>query len=258
MVGGLPAVTHEGIDAVEMHIHADIDALGAAAAQRIIAVISRDPAAVIGLATGSSPRSLYTAWGRQARALGLDQRQVRGFALDEYVGLDPEHPQSYHSVIRHEAVAATGLDPAHVRVPEGHGDVAAAAYDFERGIREAGGIDVQILGIGRNGHLAFNEPGSSADSRTREVQLTDETIADNARFFASVDEVPRAAITQGLGTILEARELVVVAIGEAKAAAVAAALEGPITEQVPASLLREHGHVRWFVDEAAASALGSR
>lgn len=243
---------------MEIRIHPDAATLGADAARRIVAAIRRDPEAVIGLATGSSPVCVYDAWGRQAAESGLDQSRVRGFALDEYVGLDPAHPQSYHSVIRRDAVARTGLDPELVCVPEGHGDTDAAAARYERAIREAGGVDVQILGIGRNGHLGFNEPGSPAHSRTRVVPLAAETIADNARFFGDAAHVPDESITQGLGTIFEARELVVVAIGEAKAEAVAAAIEGPETEQLPASLLRNHGNVHWFLDEAAASHLTSR
>lgn len=231
------------------------EALAEAVAERLVGVVQRKPGAVIGLATGSSPRAAYRAWGRRAAALGLDQRAVRGFALDEYVGIDAADPRSYHSVIRRDAVAAAGLDPARVRIPEGSG-APSASERYERQIVEAGGIDAQILGVGRNGHLGFNEPGSAVDSRTRVVPLAPETIADNARFFGCADEVPVTAITQGLGTIFEARELLVIASGAAKADAVLGALQGPETEQLPASLLRRHPNVHWFLDEAAAAKLG--
>lgn len=239
---------------MQIHISPDPEALGDALAQRIVAAVQANPRAVIGLATGSSPVVAYDAWGRQATQLGLDQSQVRGFALDEYVGLSPEDPRSYHSVIHSDAVSVVGLDPHLVHVPDGSG-APAAAEAYDRAIRDAGGIDVQILGLGRNGHLGFNEPGTAADSRTHVVPLTPETIADNARFFSGPEEVPTTAITQGLGTIFEARELVVIATGSAKAAAVAAALEGPQTLDLPASLLQGHPNVHWFIDEAAAAEL---
>ncbi|QIM19464.1 glucosamine-6-phosphate deaminase [Leucobacter coleopterorum] len=242
---------------MQIHISPDAEALGDALAQRIVAAVQANPTAVIGLATGSSPVAAYRAWGRIATSLGLDQNRVRGFALDEYIGLEAGHPESYHSVIQRDVVEVVGLDPHLVHVPNGNGEPGEAeAYD--RAIREAGGIDVQILGIGRNGHLGFNEPGTAFDSRTHVVDLTAETIADNARFFASSAEVPTTAITQGLGTIFEARELVVIATGSAKAAAVAAALEGPCTEELPASLLQRHPNVHWFIDEDAASLLSGK
>lgn len=233
----------------------DIATLGAAAADRIIAAIEADPQAVIGLATGSSPLPLYDAWAQKAAASDLDQSQVRGFALDEYVGMDPAHPESYHSVIAREVVAKVGLRGDLVQVPDGSGDVRAAAAAYEEAIATAGGVDVQILGIGRNGHIGFNEPGSPADSRTREVPLTAETIADNARFFDSIDQVPTTSITQGLATIMQAREIVVIATGEAKAAAVAAAFTGAPVAEIPAGVLRHHQNVTWFLDTAAASEL---
>ena len=241
----------------EVCVFQDPEELGRAVAERVVSVIRRKPLAVVGLATGSSPLHAYRAWGELARAEGLDQSGVRGFALDECVGIDPADPRSYHAVIRDEAVALSGLDPERVEVPFAatlaDADGAGAAY--EEAIRGAGGVDVQFLGIGRNGHLAFNEPGSPADSRTRGIELTVETRADNARFFGGIGEVPEFAITQGLGTILEARELLVIAVGAAKAEAVAAALEGPVSEDVPASLLRRRAGVTWFLDAAAAGGL---
>src|SRR5690606_35643054 len=189
------------------------------------------------------------------RQRGVRMDHVRCFALDEYCGLPHDHPESYHTVIDRDATRVIGLTPELVRVPEGLGDVTANALEYDRAIAEAGGIDLQILGIGRNGHLGFNEPGSPFDSRTREIELMPETIADNARFFDHITEVPARAITQGLGTILDARELIVVATGAAKAPAVAAAINGPVSVDLPASALREHPRVTWYLDSDAASLL---
>lgn len=229
--------------------------LGRTAATRIIETIKGSPHPVIGLATGSSPVPIYQGWADLANEQGVDVSHVRCFALDEYCGLPHEHPESYHAVIARDAIERIGLTPELVQIPEGLGDVAQNAEAYDNAIKEAGGIDVQILGIGRNGHLGFNEPGSPFTSRTREIELMPETISDNARFFDSITEVPTRAITQGLGTILDARELIVVATGEAKAPAVKAALQGPITEELPASVLRQHPNVTWFLDTQAASLL---
>ncbi|MGY2075168.1 MULTISPECIES: glucosamine-6-phosphate deaminase [unclassified Blastococcus] len=226
------------------------------AAARVAAVVRRRRDAVLGLATGSSPLGLYAELARQVAAGELDVSGVRGFALDEYVGLPPEHPESYASVIRRTVTRPLGLDPARVHVPDGRAaDLAEAAAGYERAIVAAGGIDLQILGIGTNGHIGFNEPTSSIASRTRVKTLAPRTRADNARFFASPDEVPMHCLTQGLGTILEARELLLVAQGERKAHAVAAAVEGPLSSMCPASVLQLHPRAAVFVDEAAASRL---
>ncbi|GAA1316090.1 glucosamine-6-phosphate deaminase [Leucobacter albus] len=239
---------------MEVRVFDDADALGRFAAEQVIEAIKTSPDAVIGLATGSSPLPLYAAWAELAREQSLDQSRVRGFALDEYAGIDPEHPESYHTVITKTVVEPVGLSPELVLVPAADATTEAAA-EYEAAIVEAGGVDVQILGIGRNGHLGFNEPGSPLDSRTRKIELTAETITDNARFFASSADVPTHAITQGLGTIMDARKLVIVAVGEAKAAAVAAAINGPITEALPASVAQRHPNVVYVLDRAAASQL---
>lgn len=239
---------------MEVRVFDDTAALGRFAAEQVLEAIVARPNAVIGLATGSSPLALYSAWAELARERGLDMSAVRGFALDEYAGIDPAHPESYRSVISATVVGPTGLTPSLVQVPATEASPEAAAA-YEQAIAAVGGVDVQILGIGRNGHLGFNEPGSTVDSRTRRVTLSAETIADNARFFGSEADVPDEAITQGLGTILEARKLVIVAIGEAKAAAVAAAINGPVTEDVPASFAQRHSNVVYVLDAAAASQL---
>jgi len=225
---------------------------GAIAAERIAGLVARKPDAVLGLATGSTPLAVWAA----LRERGIDLSRVRGFALDEYLGLPPGHPESYRAVITREVVEPLGLDPALVRVPgDDGGPIATAGARYEEAIRAAGGVDLQILGIGRTGHIGFNEPGSSLASRTRVKTLTDATRADNARFFASADEVPRHCLTQGLGTILEARELVLLAFGAAKAEAVAGAVEGPVSASLPASVIQLHPEVLVLVDEAAAAHL---
>jgi glucosamine-6-phosphate deaminase len=217
----------------------------------------RSGASRLGLATGSSPLSVYRELIRRHREEGLSFAAVRAFLLDEYVGLPAGHPQSYTQVIRTEF--ADHVDLAGVFGPDGSAfDVEAAAASYDALVVGAGPIDVQLLGIGANGHIGFNEPGSPLDSRTRVTTLTSQTRQDNARFFASVDEVPHRVITQGLGTISAARHLVLIATGSHKAAAVAAALEGPVTPKCPASVLQRHPMVTVVVDEGAAGRLGKR
>jgi glucosamine-6-phosphate deaminase len=226
-------------------------AAGALVADEIVRLIRADPAVVLGLATGSTPLPVYEAL--RSRAADLDLSQVRGFALDEYVGIDPAHPESYRSVITREVVEPLGLDPARVRVPDGRVDgIEHAGSDYEAAIDAAGGVALQILGIGTDGHIGFNEPGSSFASHTRVKTLTEQTRRDNARFFDSVDDVPLHCITQGLGTILRARHLVLLAFGAGKAEAVAGAVEGPVTASLPGSAIQLHPHATVVVDEAAA------
>ena len=226
--------------------------LGIAAADAVLDRLAARPNPVLGIATGSSPLPLYEELARRAR----DLPPLRGFALDEYLGLPPGHPESYREVVRREVIDPLGLDPAAVSVPDGGApDPESAAAEYESLIRAAGGIDVQILGIGSNGHLAFNEPGSALDSRTRVVELAASTREANARFFPSLDDVPTHALTQGLGTIREACALVLIASGAAKADAVAAALTGPVTPDVPASVLQLHPDVTVVLAGGAASRL---
>ncbi|OUE10236.1 Glucosamine-6-phosphate deaminase [Clavibacter michiganensis] len=212
---------------------------------------------VLGVATGSSPLPVYRALADGAD--GPDREALAGltaFALDEYVGLAPDHPEGYRAVVDREVTRRLGLDPARVHVPDGRAEGIRDAGDrYEALIREAGGIDLQVLGIGATGHIGFNEPTSSFASRTRIKTLTPETRADNARFFDTPDEVPVHCITQGLGTILDARRVVLVAHGAAKAAAVAAAVEGPLTSMCPGSALQLHPDAVVVVDEAAAAGL---
>lgn len=236
----------------EIVIVPSADEAGELAAELIAAVVARRPDAVLGLATGSTP---LTTWRALARH-GLDLSRVRGFALDEYIGLPAGHPESYRAVVDREIVEPLGMNPELVRVPgDDGGDLDEAGERYEAAIAAAGGVDLQVLGIGRTGHIGFNEPGSSLASRTRIKTLTEQTRRDNARFFDSIEQVPRHCITQGLGTILESRRAVLLAFGEAKADAVAGAVEGPLTASLPGSVLQLHPRATVIVDEAAASRL---
>ncbi|CAN5271842.1 glucosamine-6-phosphate deaminase [soil metagenome] len=235
----------------EVVIVNDEASAGALAADAIIRLVNGRRDAVLGLATGSTPLAVWTALADT----GADLSDVRGFALDEYVGLPPGHPQSYAAVIARDIVEPLGLDPSRVFVPGQLGPIETAGDDYERAIVAAGGVDLQILGIGSDGHIGFNEPGSSFASLTRVKTLTQQTREDNARFFDSIADVPVNCITQGLGTIARARHLVLLAFGESKAVALAAAVEGPVTSSLPGSAIQLHPHVTVIADEAAASEL---
>jgi glucosamine-6-phosphate deaminase len=238
----------------EVVIVEDAAAAGALVADEIVRLIRDDPAVVLGLATGSTPLPVYEAL--RSRVADVDVSQVRGFALDEYVGIDPAHPESYRSVIAREVVEPLGLDPSRIRVPDGRtAGIEHAGVDYEAAIDAAGGVALQILGIGTDGHIGFNEPGSSFASITRVKTLTEQTREDNARFFPSIDDVPMHCITQGLGTILRAKHLVLLAFGAGKAEAIAGAVEGPVTASLPGSAIQLHPHATVVVDEAAAARL---
>lgn len=237
----------------EVVIVADAAEAGEIAAHEIEKLVLSTPDAVIGLATGSTP---LTTWAALA-AKKLDLSKVTGFALDEYVGLPPGHPESYRAVIDREVVGPLGLTPSLVHVPADSGPLDTAGDDYELAIDAAGGIDLQVLGIGSTGHVGFNEPGSSFASLTRVKTLTRQTRIDNARFFDSLDDVPTHCVTQGLGTILRARRLLLLAFGAAKASIIAGALEGPLTSSLPASVIQLHPRVTVILDEAAASDLAN-
>jgi glucosamine-6-phosphate deaminase len=239
---------------MEVVIVDDAPAIGAIVADAVVALIRRKPAAVLGLATGASPLPVYDELVRRHGAGEVSFAAVWGFCLDEYVGLPPDHPEAYRSVIRRVFADRVGL--AGVRAPDGTAaDLLAAGAEFEAAIASAGGTDLQLLGIGADGHIGFNEPGSSLGSRTRLKTLTARTRSDNARFFGPDEEVPRHVLTQGIATILEARHIVLVAAGAAKAAPIAAAVEGPLTAMVPASALQLHPHTTVVIDDAAAADL---
>lgn len=241
----------------EIIIVKNADAAGELAAEAILRLVARKPDAVLGVATGSTPLSTYQALARTVKEQDLDLSAVRGFALDEYVGIPVEHPESYRSVITREVVVPLGLTPSLVHVPNGRLDgIQFAGDEYEAAIRAAGGVDLQILGIGRTGHIGFNEPGSSLASLTRTKTLTEQTRIDNARFFGGdVDQVPTHCITQGLGTIMDARHVVLVASGHGKAEAVHQLAEGPVSAMWPATILQHHPHVTVLLDEAAAGRL---
>lgn len=231
----------------------DIAEVGAGA---VAGLVDASPGAVLGLATGSSPLGVYQELVRRHRAGEVSFARARGFLLDEYVGLPPGHPQRYRAVIRRELEEHVDFAAGAVQGPDGSADdIPAACAAYEEAIVAAGGVDLQLLGIGTDGHLAFNEPGSSLTSRTRVKTLTAQTREDNARFFGSVDDVPRHVLTQGLGTISAARHLVLVATGERKAEAVRAMVEGPVAAFCPASVLQLHPHATVLLDEPAAGRL---
>jgi glucosamine-6-phosphate deaminase len=214
---------------------------------------------VLGLATGSTPQGTYGELIRMHREEDLDFSQVVTFNLDEYVGLEPTHPQSYRYFMQTSLFDDINIKPDNTHVPDGlAGDFDRFCESYEAKIREMGGIDLQILGIGTDGHIAFNEPGSSLGSRTRLKTLASETVRDNARFFGTEERVPRLAVTVGVGTILESRRCLLLAIGRAKAQAIRDAVEGPVTAQVTASALQLHREVIVIVDEPAASRLKRR
>jgi glucosamine-6-phosphate deaminase len=227
------------------------------AADAVGELLRRRPQAVLGLATGSSPLGLYDELARRCAEGTLSFAGVRAFLLDEYVGLPEDHPQRYRLVIERELVARVDFPRGAVRGPEATGSsIPEACAAYEQAIAEAGGVDLQILGIGSDGHIGFNEPGSSLSSRTRLKTLTEQTRRDNARFFGDdADAVPRHVITQGLGTIRDARHLVLLASGAAKAEAVHQLVEGPVSALWPASVLQLHPHASVLVDEAAAGRL---
>ncbi|MDO5031886.1 glucosamine-6-phosphate deaminase [Corynebacterium sp.] len=215
--------------------------------------------ATLGLATGSTPVAMYQELIARHERGEVSFARSRAFLLDEYVGLARENEQSYYATIRREFTSHVDFDDSLVKSPDGtaeHAGEAAAAYD--KSIRDAGGVDIQLLGIGANGHVGFNEPSSSLRSRTRIKTLHPQTLRDNARFFESMDEVPRHVLTQGLGTISEARHLLMLATGTNKAQAVAAMAEGPLSAHCPASILQLHPRATVIVDEAAASRLEDR
>jgi glucosamine-6-phosphate deaminase len=237
---------------------ASVEEVAALAADTIEALVRADPACVLGLATGSSPVPAYAELVARHRAgTAPSYDETRAFLLDEYVGLPPGHPQSYRATIARELTDALGIPAEHVHGPDPT-DPQTAGAAYEQALTDAGGVRLQVLGIGSDGHLAFNEPGSSLSSTTRIKTLTEQTRRDNARFFGSLDEVPHHVMTQGLGTILRAQHLLFIATGAGKAEAVAAAVEGPLTASCPASVLQLHPHATLLLDPDAASLLARR
>jgi glucosamine-6-phosphate deaminase len=242
---------------MEIIIKKDADT-GSCAAARVVARLVREkPDAVLGLATGSTPLMLYKELIRMNKEECLDFSRVTTFNLDEYIGLPADHEQSYRRFMNENLFEHINIKMENTHVPDGMAtDVPAACAAYEQAIIDAGGIDLQVLGIGSDGHVGFNEPTSSFASRTRIKTLTRQTVTDNARFFGGDEsKVPHHCITMGIGTIMDARMNLMLAFGENKADAVAATVEGPVSSMMPASILQHHSSAKLFIDEAAASQL---
>ena len=244
---------------MEVIVKPTYEDMSRAAAQEVVTLLNAKPDAVIGMATGSTPLGMYQELVRLHRDEGLDFSQVRTFNLDEYVGLPIDHPQSYHYFMYENLFRHINIPPQNIHIPSGTtGNYRAFCEWYEQQITSCGGIDLQVLGIGSDGHIAFNEPTSSLGSRTRLKTLAEPTIDDNARFFERREDVPIYAITMGVGTILEARRVIILAKGPNKANAIAQAIEGPVTSMITASALQLHPITRVFLDEEAASELTMR
>ena len=242
---------------MEVIILKDSAEIGRVGADAFETLLRGKPDAVLGLATGSSPLTVYDELAARCADGRVSFKQARGFTLDEYVGLPADHPENYRNVIHTTFANRVDFPPGAVKGPDGlAADIPGACAAYEQAIKDAGGVDLQILGIGTDGHIGFNEPGSSLASRTRIKTLTRQTREDNARFFdGSIDAVPHHCCTQGLGTIMEARHIVLVATGRAKAEAVHQLVEGAVSAMWPATILQHHPHVTVLLDEAAAQRL---
>jgi glucosamine-6-phosphate deaminase len=244
---------------MEVIIQRDYDQMSRAAAQIVVEVLNAKPNAVLGMATGSTPLGVYKELVRLHQEEQLDFSRVTTFNLDEYVGLPVNHPQSFHYFMHEHFFRHVNIPLQNINIPSGTtSNYPAFCQWYEKRIAEYGGIDLQILGIGSDGHIAFNEPTSSLSSRTRLKTLSKQTIDDNARFFARREDVPVYAITMGVGTILDARKLVLIASGKAKARAIAQAVEGPVTSMVTASAIQLHRDAIVIVDREAAADLTMR
>ena len=241
---------------MEIIIQPDAAAASVIAARHIARVVRRKPGAVLGLATGNTPLATYRELIRLHRDEGLDFSGVTTFNLDEYVGLPPEHPASYHAFMWENFFRHVNVPAERIHIPDGMTrDVPEFCVEYEEQIVAAGGIDLQLLGIGSDGHIGFNEPSSSLASRTRIKTLTAQTRADNAPFFKRPEDVPVHVITMGVGTIMDTREVLLLAFGGRKAKATCEAVEGPITAMNPASILQMHPVARCIIDEPAAGGL---
>jgi glucosamine-6-phosphate deaminase len=244
---------------VNIIVRPDYLSLSQEAARFAADAVRKNPGIVLGLPTGSTPLGMYAELVREHRQ-GLDLSRVRTFNMDEYIGLADNDPQSYHTYMFREFFAHVNVPAEYIHIPSGNPQAGldAACEDYEQAIRSAGGIDLQISGIGVNGHIGFNEPGSDFASRTRAVDLAPSTLSGMRRYFPNPDRMPSRAVTIGVGTILEARRVLLLASGVRKADAVVRAVEGPVSAAIPASALQLHSDVTWILDEDAASKLGRR
>ncbi|MDH3987967.1 MAG: glucosamine-6-phosphate deaminase [Gammaproteobacteria bacterium] len=242
---------------MEVIINSDARVASERAARVVARLVREKPDAVLGLATGSTPLMLYEELIRLHAQEGLDFSRVTSFNLDEYVGLDSDHKWSYNHFMWDKFFSRININPDNVNIPDGMvTDIPAYCDAYERQIAQSGGVDLQILGIGADGHIGFNEPTSSFASRTRIKTLTRRTVADNACFFDDDEAiVPRHCITMGIGTIMESRTILLLAFGENKADAIAATVEGPVAAMVPASILQHHADAKIILDESASARL---
>jgi glucosamine-6-phosphate deaminase len=241
---------------MEIVIQPTPEAASRIGAHIIANLVHEKPGCVLGFATGGTPMLMYRELVRMHREEGLDFSRVTTFNLDEYVGLPPEHPQSYHAFMREHLFQHVNVPEDRIHIPNGMApNVPEECAAYEATIRAVGGIDLQVLGIGTEGHIGFNEKSSSLASRTRIKTLTEQTRRDNARFFGSPDNVPMHVITMGVGSIMDAREVLLLAFGESKAQVIANAVEGPISAMNPASILQMHPVAKALLDEPAASRL---
>jgi glucosamine-6-phosphate deaminase len=244
---------------MEVFVYKQYEEMSKVAAQEVADVLNAKPNAVLGMATGSTPLGVYQELVKMHQRGEIDFSHVTTFNLDEYVGLPITHAQSYHRFMHENFFRHINIPAQNIHIPSGTTtNYRAFCAWYEERIVECGGIDLQIVGIGSDGHIAFNEPGSSLSSRTRLKTLAKQTIDDNARFFDRPGDVPIYAITMGVGTILEARQILMLANGANKADAVAAAVEGPVTAMITASALQMHPNTKAFLDETAASKLKMR
>lgn len=231
------------------------EAIAEKAAQRYAALLAEKPAAVLGFATGSTPLDLYAELIRLNKAGNISFKDVTSFNLDEYVGLESTHPQSYRFFMEDNLFNHIDIDLAATHVPSGLDTSAETLAGYDAAIAQAGGLDLQLLGIGVNGHIGFNEPGTPLESLTHVVTLTESTREANKRFFDSLNDVPTHAATMGIKTVMNARSIMLIATGESKADAIAATVNGSVTTDVPASVLQLHPNVEVYLDKAAASKL---
>jgi len=242
---------------VEIVVLPDSESVAEFSANIVVELMRKKPAAVLGLATGSTPIALYQHLVERYRSEDVSFSEVVTFNLDEYLGLDPSNPQSYRSFMNSQLFDHVDIDLRNTHLPhcEEAQNPRKVGAAYEREISHAGGIDLQILGIGANGHIGFNEPTSSLRSRTRVKTLTERTVQDNSRLFKPHEAQPQLAMTMGIATILEARQLVLMATGESKAHSVRQAIEGPLSAMCPASALQLHENVVFILDEDAACEL---
>ena len=238
---------------MKVHTYKNSENMHRAVSQAIIDAVIRCPNLVLGLSTGNSPLGTYANLIKDHQENGTDYSKVVTFNLDEYAGLEEDDPNSYRYFMNQHLFDHLNIPLANTHVPVGTGDLEAVCAEYESKIRKAGGIDLQLLGIGVNGHIGFNEPGTPFDSKTHVAQLSEETIVANARFFPTENHVPSQAVTMGIDSIYQARKIILMAMGASKAPAISEMLNGPVSTALPASILQRHKDVVLYLDEGAAS-----